>query len=417
MHISSLPPEIITTIFKELEDERLWFSLKKSWAMCCLLSKSFLPPARSLLYHKVYSRYRHEVLGTIARQPHLAILVKDLTIEADGRAKMLTEHAIVGALAACNDLSRLTLILPPPRSYPRSLSPSPATAMPSDIQASIADMGPRLEALGLYGSGTWKPTSPDWLTTLTHLKSLSLDVCYLPPSTSRPSFALESFRGSGFGSSVASNLLCIEEALLSSRPTLTTLELTELPRPPPSLNLAIYPRLRTVRIGCAFSGELEADAFGLLGLAKSLLDIEEFSLSPSSSPRLTPSLETLDFFRLLPPTLQRLSLPLVPISTTFLLKTLSDTGSLPALKLLSLDYHVRSDGDDDEDDDGFALRPRQELEAISDAASRRGCKIEWIDLEEDEPYYNQLPEQSGSSEEHDYEDNYFDNGEDSGVFD
>lgn len=78
---------------------------------------------------------------------------------------------------------------------------------------------------------------------------------------------------------------------------------------------------------------------------------------------------------------------------------------------------MRSDGDDDEDDDGFALRPRQELEAISDAASRRGIKIEWIDLEEDEPYYNQLPEQSGSSEEHDYEDNYFDNGEDSGVFD
>ncbi|ORY72203.1 hypothetical protein BCR35DRAFT_307752, partial [Leucosporidium creatinivorum] len=388
MPVPSLPPEIIVTILQGLEDDGLW-SAQKSWATCCLVSKSFLPLARSLLYRKVNSDYRHEVLGTIARQPRLAILVKDLTIDAKHVGlNMLTEHVMAGALAACKGVSRLTLFLPRPHPYALYSSLSPPTAMPSDIQASIADMGPRLEALELYGSGTWKPTSPDWLTTLTHLKSLSLDVCYLPPSTSRPSFALESFRGTGFGSSVVSDLLCIEEALLSSRPTLTSLELTELPRPPPSLNLAIYPRLRTVRIGCAFSGEVEPDAFELIGLAKSLPDIEEFSLTPSAgSPSLPPSFETLDFFRLLPPTLQRLSLPLVPISTTLLLETLSDTRSLPALKLLSLDYHVRSDGDDDEDDDGFALRPRQEPEAINDAARRIGIgiKIEWIDLEEDEP--------------------------------
>lgn len=162
MLVPSLPTKIISAVLENVPPtDPEWYPNTRG-EVCCLVSRTFLPLARAVLYSEVkmmcgtyplespaYSKRLHRLLAYLAGNPDLAVLVKklDMTVWTDDSLAEATAHQ---TLAACTRVAGIRLMF-----HQHPSSPS----MPSDIERAIVALSPHLVTLWMYGL-CWSPTSP-----------------------------------------------------------------------------------------------------------------------------------------------------------------------------------------------------------------------------------------------------------------
>lgn len=123
--------------------------------------------------------------------------------------------------------------------------------MPGDIERVIANLGPCLVSLSLYG-GPWKPTSAEWLADLTGLESLSMDTFFLTSRLSPRTFKLQHFTASR--DTEDSDFTPVKKVLWSSRTSFVNVHLEWLGLPS-SLDLSEFTALREFRLSSDFDSD------------------------------------------------------------------------------------------------------------------------------------------------------------------